>query len=156
MGGGNFASALCLSFTPYEPYDHSGNCGVNSFLMALNGVLAYSGPNDPKLRTDIQEFRENLKTYALAHKEELERFGDIEYQTFIAKYETEWMSPLLWECAARHYQRKIIVYTQEGPQFRTDEFGQVAPASVHNAKALGNPVRIICYGGVHYGLLMPK
>jgi hypothetical protein len=109
------------------------------------------------LRTDIREFRENLKTYALAHKEELERgFGDIEYQTFIDNYETEWMNSFLWECAARHYQRKIVVYKREGPQFQTDKFCQVVPAVIRNDGAQGNPISIICYGGVHYGLLMPK
>ena len=108
-------------------------------------------------KTDILEFRENLHTYALAHKEELEKvFGEGDYQAFIADYKTDWMSPISWECASRYYQRKVIVYTQEGSQFRTDELGHVAPASVHNAQAQGDPISLIRYGSVHYGVLMPK
>lgn len=156
---GNFASLVCHFFTPYEPQRHDGSCGINSFLMALNGRGTYEGPEgSDKLAGDIRDFRKKVRKYAEDHKAELKKkYSKKEFKKFFDEFASDeyaanaYMSTVAWECAAKIYGRKIWIYSRTADSFRTDKKGEIEPAATFEPLASDQPpIELLYWDQVHY------
>ena len=168
---GSFASAICATFTPIEPEDHSGNCGVNSFLLGLKGIDTYEGcGGEPQLQSEIRVFRKAIQQYAIDHREELLQASYLEEKIdeIITHFTTEidgygsprvWANDIVWWCAAQLYGRPISIYTAFGMrEFRTDEQGVVAPCADFKPEGeqRGSTIHLMFWDGAHYCLLKQR
>jgi hypothetical protein len=165
---GNFASAICTTFTPVKPQDHFGNCGVNAFLLGLKGVDTY-GAVKGQLKQDIQVFRNEIQRFAKTHRDELLQTScsKKELDEIIANVTREvdwygspmiWANSAIWACAARCYGRVINVYTAYGTdEFRTDAQGAVVPYQPFQpyGEPTGEPIHLLFWDGAHYCWLRP-
>jgi hypothetical protein len=170
---GNFASAVCLFFTPIEPRSHDGSCAVESILLAVKGKDAYpksDSTSKGRLERDIREFREKIVQYARDHEAQLiSKFGENDVRKLIQKYSNEhqnqWTSDMTLYCAAQVYERHIEVYTQfEGGVFLTNSEGRLAPVmrflyeevDVKEGTKHIPTISVIFWGNAHYALLENK
>ena len=44
--------------------------------------------------------------------------------------DAEWVSSIVWECAAKEYRRRIELYYRSGSSFEINDAGRVAPTTV--------------------------
>lgn len=158
---GNYASALCSSFTIHDTILHDGNCGINAFFSALNGPQEYSGPDGKdKIRKCITQFRKAVVDYAVQHKDDFPKEYDINrtIRLYNDPTQSEWTENTEWLCAAEVYGREIRIYSRTRGDFTIDADYRVAPAAVFRptGEPQGPPINILHYGDVHYCALIPK
>ncbi len=168
---GNFASALCASFIPLDPYLHDGDCSVNSFLLGLArtpGERSAYLQESEMLDRDVREFRHDLVEWAQNHRQVLdEKFGVSEIDDFIQSYSLRdeggplsWSGPEAWWIAAQVYRRKIMVYNcdRTGNVFSLDEHCAINPTAVFgldDGTFDEEPIHLANWS-VHYCFLQPR
>ena len=169
---GNYGSALACQFIPHDTIAHDGNCGVNAFLMGINGPNAY--PSTPqgrqKLEDDAREFREKVAQYLIDHESSFEQYMEtgVSVRDYAQRYaqSKEWTGELELTCAAHVYRRPVILYSDNSlTVFSTDQNSHVKPTQEINpqddpnqadqAGEIGPPVHVLLHS-VHYIFLQPR
>jgi hypothetical protein len=161
---GNYASALCCFFDMRDTILHDGNCGIESFFVALNGPQEYEEPDSvAKIQECVGPFRKAIVEYATLHKADFPIEYRVDLEGIINCYndstQTDWTGTAEWFCAAQVYEREIRLFSRSEGDFRIDAKGEIEPAAILvplNGAAKGPPVNIMMYGKVHYCPLIPK
>jgi hypothetical protein len=164
---GNFASALCASFIPVNPYLQNGDCGINSFLLGWE-QSSEEVEGGERLNGKVDEFRTTIVEYARNNRALLnEKFGETVISQLIERYTRrvegelrEMTGPEVWWIAAHIYQRPIAIYNCDrvGNVFSLDERCVITPSVVFNPEEGATPLEPIrlAHWSLHYCFLKPR